>query len=127
VRRAVLLALLVEIGVAAQAHSANRQLALTDLEIQAPVLVRKVEPAYTEEARRAKVEGSVLLYVEVGVDGRAHDIRVIRGLGFGLDRQAIEAVRQWRFRPGIKNGLPANTPATIEVQFHLDAERPSRI
>jgi TonB family protein len=87
--------------------------------VTAPVLLHKVEPEYSEEARRARYEGTVLLYVEVDPDGNAINIRVQRALGLGLDEKAIEAVRQWKFRPGAKDGRPVNVAANIEVNFRL--------
>ncbi len=84
-----------------------------------PQVISKTEPEFTEEARKARHQGSVLLAAEVGVDGKAHNIRVIRSLGLGLDERAIAALAQWRFRPAISDGKPATAPATIEVFFHL--------
>jgi periplasmic protein TonB len=84
-----------------------------------PELVYKVEPEYSEEARKSKYEGTVVLAIVVDAMGRPRDIRVVRGLGLGLDQKAVEAVRQWRFRPAIENGKPAAAPATIEVNFRL--------
>jgi periplasmic protein TonB len=84
---------------------------------EAPVLVQKVEPEYTATARQAGVSGTVLLSAVIGRDGRAHQIRVLRGLGYGLNEKAIAAVRKWRFQPGTKSGLPASTAASIEVKF----------
>ena len=68
--------------------------------VSAPTLLQKVEPEYSEEARKAKYQGTVVLYIEVTPDGRANNIRVQRSLGLGLDEKAIEAVRKWRFSPG---------------------------
>jgi protein TonB len=87
--------------------------------VSAPVLVFKVEPEYSDEARKAKYQGTVLLYVEVDPAGRPTRIQVQRSLGFGLDEKAIEAVRQWRFKPGYKDGHPVTVAATIEVNFRL--------
>jgi len=87
--------------------------------ITAPQLLFKVEPQYTEEARAAKFQGTVLLYIEVQPDGRATNIRVQRSLGLGLDEKAVEAVQQWRFKPGTKEGQPVPVAATIEVNFRL--------
>ena len=84
-----------------------------------PRLIYKVEPAYTEEARSAKLQGSVLLYVEITPDGRATNTRVVHGIGVGLDEKAIEAISQWRFQPGTKDGAPVTVAATIEVNFRL--------
>jgi len=87
--------------------------------VSPPSLLHKVEPDYTMEARVALHQGTVVLAVVVAADGIARDIRVIRNLGFGLDEKAIEAVEQWRFRPGQKEGEPVPVQATIEVNFRL--------
>src|SRR5215472_17477746 len=87
--------------------------------VTAPQLLHKVEPEYSEEARKAKYQGTELLYIEVSPDGRATNIRVARSLGLGLDEKAIEAVKQWKFKPGAKNGVPVTVAATIEVNFRL--------
>jgi TonB family protein len=87
--------------------------------VTAPKLEKKTEPDYTEEARAAKYQGTVVLYVEIGPDGVARNMRVIRGLGLGLDQKAIDAVGQWQFQPGMRNGVPVTVQATIEVNFRL--------
>jgi TonB family protein len=84
-----------------------------------PVLIDKTEPEYTEEARHAKYQGTVLLRVEIDPTGMATNIKVQRGLGLGLDQKAVEAVRKWRFKPGTKDGNPVTVEATIEVNFRL--------
>ena len=83
-------------------------------------VLSKVTPTYTNAARQAKVEGTVVLTIDVGADGRAHHIRVSKALGSGLDEQAVNAVRHWRFRPAMKNGTPVTVPATIKVPFRLE-------
>jgi TonB family protein len=85
----------------------------------APVVIFKAAPQYTEEARRSRVEGTVVLSVEIGPDGAAHNIKIVRSLDPGLDEKAIEAVSQWRFRPGMKDGVPVTVAARIEVNFRL--------
>ena len=87
--------------------------------VSAPRLIKKVEPEYSEEARKAKYQGTVVLAVQVWEDGRAHNVRIVRSLGLGLDEKAIEAVRQWRFVPGRKENKPVKVAATIEVNFRL--------
>jgi TonB family protein len=87
--------------------------------VTAPVLLYKKEPEYSEEARKAKYQGTVLLYIEVDSSGKATNIRVQHSLGLGLDEKAIEAVRQWKFKPGYKDGKPVTVAATIEVNFRL--------
>lgn len=87
--------------------------------VTAPALLFKVEPEYSEEARKAKYQGTVVLYVEVDPAGKARNLRVVKSLGLGLDEKAIEAVNKWRFRPGYKDGKPVTVAATIEVNFRL--------
>jgi periplasmic protein TonB len=87
--------------------------------VTAPTLLFKVEPEYSEEARKAKYQGTVVLYVEVDAAGGARNLRVVRSLGLGLDEKAIEAVRKWKFRPGLRDGKPVIVAATIEVNFRL--------
>ena len=89
------------------------------LDTKAPQVIYQVEPEFSEEARRAKHQGSVLLSVEVDTNGRVSNIRVVKSLGLGLDEKAIEAVSRWRFRPAQRNGRPVTVPATIDVNFHL--------
>jgi len=88
-------------------------------EVTAPILLAKTEPEYSEEARKAKYSGSVLLSIVVDQNGLPRDIRVVRPLGLGLDERAIEAVRRWRFRPGTKGGRPVPVQAQVEVTFRL--------
>ena len=84
-----------------------------------PKLIYQVEPEFSEQARKAKYQGTVLLTIEVDTAGRATNIHVLQGLGLGLDEKAIEAVSKWRFRPGLTNGRPVVTSATVEVNFRL--------
>jgi TonB family protein len=86
-------------------------------------LIYKVEPEYTEDARANKIEGSVLLGVTVNHEGVAQTIEVKRSLYPSLDQAAVEAVRKWRFAPGIKDGQPVSTWMTVEVYFSLDSKR----
>jgi len=87
--------------------------------ISAPSVLFKVEPEYSEEARKAKWQGAVTLSVIVDELGRPKNVTVLRSLGLGLDQKAVEAVSQWRFKPGLKNGKPVPVFATIEVNFRL--------
>lgn len=87
--------------------------------VSAPSLLSKVEPEYSEEARKAKFQGTVVLYVVVDEKGQPQQLRVVRPLGLGLDEKAIEAVQKWRFRPGFKDGKPVPVAATVEVNFRL--------
>ena len=82
-------------------------------------LIWKIEPEYSDEARRAKVQGTVVLYLEVDEEGRPRNVHVQQGLGLGLDAKAIDAVMRWKFRPGRRNGRPIATRAMVEVNFRL--------
>ena len=98
-----------------------------DLLTQAPAVIARCAPQYTPEAKRAGIEGTVVLYIRVDPDGRAHSFKVQSSLGLGLDEKAIEAVKQWRFSSGTKNGKPVVVPVTIEVKFWLnDTSEPCR-
>ena len=87
--------------------------------VSAPAVIFKVEPEYSEEARKAKFQGTVVLFIVVDEKGNPRDLKVIRPLGLGLDQKAIEAVQKWKFRPGMKDGHPVPVQATIEVNFRL--------
>jgi TonB family protein len=87
--------------------------------VSAPVPIFKPEPEYSEEARKAKYQGSVTLSIVILPDGSTSNIRVIRPLGLGLDEKAIEAVQKWRFRPSLKDGKPVAVSANVEVNFRL--------
>ncbi len=84
-----------------------------------PVLLWKSEPEYTDEARKAKVQGAVVMHVEIDARGQVQNISVAQGLGLGLDECAMAAVRKWRFRAGTRNGKPVSTNALIQVTFRL--------
>ncbi len=86
-------------------------------EVSQPVLISKVEPEYSEEARKAKYSGTVLLSIVVDANGMPHNIHVVRPLGLGLDEKAIEAVMKWRFRPAHKGGQSVAVQAQVEVNF----------
>lgn len=87
--------------------------------ITPPQLIYKVEPEFSEDARKAKYSGVVILAIEVDTTGHARALRVIQSPGLGLDQKAIDAVTQWRFRPGYQDGKPVVTGATVEVNFRL--------
>ena len=87
--------------------------------VTVPELVFSPEPSFSDEARKAKFQGVVLLMLIVGKDGRPYNVRVHQSLGMGLDEKAIEAVKNWRFRPAILNGQPVATQIAVQVDFHL--------
>ena len=87
--------------------------------VEPPRLLREVKANYTDEARRANIEGEVELEIVVRRDGSVGDVRVIRGLRGGLNERAIEAVRQWRFSPGRMKGTPVDVVVEVGVEFRL--------
>lgn len=89
----------------------------------APKVIEKHDPEYSEEARVARLRGSVLLTLEVGVDGQPRNLRVRKSLGLGLDESAAASVSRWRFEPGTKDGKPVVVATNIEVSFRLLGDR----
>jgi TonB family protein len=87
--------------------------------VSAPRILFAPDPDYSEEARKAKYQGTVVLWVVVGPDGRPRDVRVQRSLGLGLDEKAMEAVRSWKFEPARKDGQPVAVQINVEVNFRL--------
>ena len=87
--------------------------------VTVPQVIFNPEPSFSDEARKAKAQGIVMLMVVVGKDGHTYDIRVGQSLGLDLDEKAIEAVRNWRFRPGTLNGQPVATQIAVQVDFRL--------
>jgi protein TonB len=87
--------------------------------VQAPRPLETPDPEYSEEARKAKYQGVVVLWLVVGPDGRPKNIKVERPLGMGLDQKAVEAVQRWRFEPATKDGKPVAVQINVEVNFRL--------
>jgi TonB family protein len=87
--------------------------------VSAPRALDTPDPEYSEEARKAKYQGTVVLWLVVGPDGKPRDIKVARALGMGLDQKAIEAVRNWKFEPAMKDGKPVAVQINVEVNFRL--------
>jgi len=87
--------------------------------VSAPRPVFTPDPEYSEEARKAKYQGTCVLWLIVGPDGKTRDIRVMQTLGLGLDEKAIEAVKQWKFEPAMKDGNPVAVQVNVEVTFRL--------
>lgn len=87
--------------------------------VNPPKLTTKREPEYRPLPLFARWQGSAVLSIVVGKDGSPYGWRVVRGLGLGLDEQAVAAVRGWRFAPAQRNGDPVSVEATIEVNFRL--------
>jgi TonB family protein len=106
-----------ECGVAAPAGELSPSRAGNGVSM--PSIADRMEPEYSEEARRQKLQGSVQLQLVVDATGHATNIVIPRMLGLGLDEKAMEAVKTWRFKPGMKDGNPVSVFATIEVNFRL--------
>jgi len=87
--------------------------------ISAPVAIYKPEPAYSEEARKAKYQGTVVLLIVVDAQGNTTEARVVKPLGMGLDEKAVEAVRTWKFKPALRSGVPVPVRVYVEVSFRL--------
>jgi len=87
--------------------------------VLAPRAIYDPEPEYSEEARKVHFQGMVVLSIVVDQAGHARDIRVSRSVGLGLDEKAIEAVKKWRFEPGMKDGHPVAVGVSVEVNFRL--------
>ncbi|MGH9776836.1 MAG: TonB family protein [Candidatus Acidiferrales bacterium] len=87
--------------------------------VSLPKCIHCPQPEYTEEARKAGRQGTVVLWVTVNEKGRVDDVQVSRGLGLGLEEQAVRAVSKWQFKPAERDGKPVPTYMTIEVDFHI--------
>ncbi|HEY6412260.1 MAG TPA: energy transducer TonB [Edaphobacter sp.] len=87
--------------------------------VSAPVLMYQVEPEFSEQARKAKMSGNVLVNLWVDERGIPSHARVLRGIGMGLDEKALEAVKQYRFKPALENGRPVLVELNVEVTFQI--------
>jgi TonB family protein len=88
--------------------------------ISAPTVIRRVEPQYTDEARQARVVGTVILQAVIQTNGTADIVKVVKPLPLGLTQSALEAIQQWRFRPAVQNGKEIPVATNIEVGFNLE-------
>ena len=84
-----------------------------------PRLIAPAEPQYTPEALQARLQGTVRISLIVGEDGIPRNLKVVSGLGMGLDEKALEAAARYRFQAGLRNGEPAAVPAQVEVRFRI--------
>jgi len=87
--------------------------------VSAPIPIYSPEPAYSEEARRAKFQGKVMLWIIIGAHGNVQSVRVVKPLGMGLDEEAVKTVSTWRFRPSRRQGVPVPVQVQVEVSFRL--------
>jgi len=84
-----------------------------------PIPIYRVEPEFTDAARKAKFQGTVEVSIIVDADGTVRDARVVHAAGLGLDERALEAVKQWKFKPGMKDGRAVPVYAQVNVTFRL--------
>ncbi len=89
-------------------------------DVKAPVVIQRVEPQYPEEARKARISGIVIVETVIDRNGDVKDVRVLKPLPLGLDQAAVDAVKQWKFRPGTMNGEPVDVIFMLTVNFRLD-------
>jgi TonB family protein len=88
--------------------------------VSAPVVLYEPEAEFSDEARRAKYQGVVLVSIIVDAQGHPQNARVVRALGMGLDEKALEAVMKYKFKPAMKDGrTPVPVPMNVEINFHL--------
>jgi len=87
--------------------------------VSPPQVLFAPEPEFSEEARKAKVAGNVLVYLQVDTNGRPINVRVLRPIGMGLDQKALEAVKQYKFKPAMENGHPVIVEMNVEVNFQI--------
>ena len=90
-----------------------------DSGVTSPEALSRVEPTYTEQGRDAHRQGVVVLYFEITSEGRPQNIQVLRSVGLGLDESAQESLRQWTYKPAMKDGKPVTVMLTVEVNFSV--------
>src|SRR5437764_1164385 len=88
--------------------------------VKAPVTLTRVEPQYPEVARKARISGIVIVECIIDKGGTVRDVQVLKGLPFGLDQAAVEAVKKWKFKPGTLNGQPVDVIFNLTVNFKLN-------
>ena len=89
-------------------------------DVKAPVTISRVEPQYPEVARKARISGIVIVECIIDKSGSVRDVQVLKGLPFGLDQAAVEAVKKWKFKPGTLNGQPVDVIFNLTVNFKLN-------
>jgi protein TonB len=87
--------------------------------VSSPVVIYQVDPEFSEEARKAKFMGVVLVNLIVDTQGRPQNVHILRGVGMGLDENAIKAVQQYRFKPAMEGGKPVPVELNVEVNFQI--------
>ncbi len=88
-------------------------------DVSAPVLLKSVDPEFSEEARRKQISGSVLVHLIVDEQGLPQDVKVTRSLGSGLDEKAVQAVSRYRFKPAMREGMPVKVELNVAIDFRI--------
>ncbi|MGB3975459.1 MAG: energy transducer TonB, partial [bacterium] len=88
-------------------------------DVRAPTILKRVEPKYPEIARRARIQGLVILEAIIDKNGNVRDVKVIKSLNSLCDEAAVEAAKQWKFEPGTQNDIPIDVIMNLTVQFML--------
>jgi TonB family protein len=87
--------------------------------VQPPLVLQRIDPQYTDEARAAGYQGTVVVEGTVKPDGTLEVLRIVQGLDYGLTEKALEALKQWKFRPLVRNGQVVPVSMNVEVNFNL--------
>ena len=88
-------------------------------DVSAPIPIYKPAPPYSKEAREAKYQGTVVLWIVVDAEGNVSQVQVVKPLGLGLDEKAVQTVRTWKFKPAMRNAVPVAVHVSVEVSFRL--------
>ena len=88
--------------------------------VKAPVVITRVEPEYTEIARKARIKGIVIVEAVIDRQGNVTEARILKPLPMGLDQEALRAIKLWKFRPGTLNGQPVPVYYNLTVNFRLE-------
>jgi TonB family protein len=105
----------------------NQELVIPNGGMTPPVAIQTTRPAYSRQAWERKIEGIVTVLAEFDSDGNAKVLRLVKGLGFGLDENAVAALQQWRFAPAYRNGRRVSVIANVDVLFSMRQEQQAEL
>lgn len=88
-----------------------------------PIAIHTADPKYSKQARKAKFSGQVVVSMIVGTDGEPHNVHILRGVGMGLDEEAMKAVEQYKFKPAMQSGKPVAVYVNVQVNFQIRDQR----